>query len=108
MTQDVSSYQGDGDWFKIASLGAQNDTWWQTRGQTGMNLTIPLSTPPGEYLLRVEHLYVRPDFNTTQFYIACAQIEVLGGESGRGRARVPEKEYMVKFPGAYDLYDEGK
>jgi hypothetical protein len=72
-----------------------------------MNFTIPTTTPPGKYLLRVEHLYVRPAFNTTQFYIACAQIEVLG-QVGGGEVRKPEPEYMVKFPGAYDLFDEGE
>lgn len=72
-----------------------------------MNFTIPLTTPPGKYLLRVEHLYVRPVFNTTQFYIACAQIEVLSPE-GDGAARSPTPEYMVKFPGAYSLFDEGE
>jgi Auxiliary Activity family 9 (formerly GH61) len=72
-----------------------------------MNFTIPLTTPPGKYLLRVEHLYVRPAFNTTQFYIECAQIEVLGPKGGR-EARTPTPEYMVKFPGAYELSDEGK
>ncbi|KAK3312691.1 fungal cellulose binding domain-containing protein [Apodospora peruviana] len=102
---DLSSYEGDGEWFKIASLGAKNDTWWLTRDQTGMNFTIPPTTPPGKYLLRVEHLYVRPAFNTTQFYIACAQIEVLGNDGGG--ARMPGPEFMAKFPGAYDFSDPG-
>jgi hypothetical protein len=105
-TPDLSSYEGDGNWYKIASIGAKNDTWWLTRGQVGMNFTIPLTTPPGKYLLRAEHLYVRPVFGTTQFYIACAQIEVVG------RAEVvpkpPTEEYLVKFPGAYNLSDEGE
>lgn len=110
-TENLDEYEGDGEWYKIGSLGAKNDTWWLTRDQTGMNFTIPRSTSPGKYLLRVEHLYVRSAFNTTQFYIECAQIEVLEpigakAESG-GVAKMPGPEYMVKFPGAYDLNDPG-
>lgn len=106
-TPDVSSYEGDGDWFKVASFGALNDSWWQTREQTGMNFTLPVSTPPGEYLLRVEHLYVRYPIGTTQFYIECAQIKVLPPRGG-GESNMPAGEYLVKFPGAYELSEEGK
>lgn len=84
-----------------------------TRDQTGLNFTIPASTPPGQYLLRVEHLYVRPWFNGTQFYVACAQVNVLppigGSQPEESReAKVPGGEYLVKFPGAYHLEDEGQ
>jgi len=103
----VSSYEGDGDWFKIASFGALNDSWWQTRDQTGMNFTLPATTPPGEYLARVEHLYVRYPIGTTQFYIECAQINVLPSNTGV-ESRMPGEEYLVKFPGAYELSDEGE
>jgi hypothetical protein len=107
-TDDLDAYEGDGDWYKIGSLGAKNDSWWLTRDQTGMNFTIPETTPPGKYLLRVEHLYVRPRFNTTQFYIACAQIDVRGRRDEADQWRVPNLEYTVRFPGAYDLDDEGE
>ena len=106
-TDDLSTYEGDGEWYKIGIIGARNDSTWLTRGQTGMNFTIPSTTPPGKYLLRVEHLYVRPVYGTTQFYIQCAQIEVLDTYR-REIARLPTPEYMVKFPGAYDLVDEGE
>jgi hypothetical protein len=96
----LDAYTGDGDWFKIGYLGPKNDTYWLTRDQTGMNFTIPPTTPSGPYLLRVEHLYVRPTFNTTQFYIACAQINVIGPGGGKPGP-------LVKFPGAYDLRDPG-
>lgn len=98
---DLDHYEGDGEWFKIGSFGAKNDSYWITRDQTGMNFTIPPSTPPGRYLLRVEHLYVRPAFNTTQFYIACAQVEIMGSGGGTPGP-------MVKFPGVYNLTDPGK
>lgn len=105
-TDDTTAYEGDGDWFKVASLGARNATDWLTRDQTSINFTIPETTPPGQYLLRVEHLYVRYPFGTTQFYIACAQIDVFPPSSGR-KPRMPGPEYVVKFPGAYDLADAG-
>jgi len=104
---DVRDYDGGGNWFKIAYFGALNDTWWSTRDQTGMNFTIPASTPPGQYLLRVEHLYVRYPFGTTQFYIACAQIDVRPPRSAVVE-RTPSEEYMARFPGAYHLTDEGE
>ena len=100
-TADLDTYDGSGPWFKIAYLGAKNDTYWVTRGQTGMNFSIPEATPPGEYLLRVEHLYVRPVYNTTQFYIACAQVRIRGPGGGTPGP-------IVEFPGAYDLKDPGR
>lgn len=98
--EDLDRYEGDGDWFKIYYAGPKNDTYWSTRDQTGFNFSIPASTPPGKYLLRVEHLYVRPAWNTTQFYVACAQVEIVGGGTG-----VPGP--LMKFPGAYKEEDEG-
>lgn len=50
--------------------------------------------------MRVEQLYVRPRWNTTQFYVACAQIRVVGQGGG-------EPGPLVRFPGAYGLGDEG-
>ncbi|KAF2121554.1 glycosyl hydrolase family 61-domain-containing protein [Lophiotrema nucula] len=97
---ELDKYEGDGDWFKIAYFGPLNDTYWSTRDQTGMNFTIPPTTPPGKYLLRVEHLYVRPQYNNTQFYIACAQIEVMGPGGGTPGP-------LVRFPGAYKYEDPG-
>jgi hypothetical protein len=97
----LDTYDGSGDWFKIAYFGPKNDTYWLTRDQPGMNFSIPLTTPPGKYLLRIEHMYVRSAFNTTQFYIECAQIDVVGPGGGR-------PEPLVKFPGAYDLRDRGE
>ncbi|KAL1597764.1 hypothetical protein SLS60_008251 [Paraconiothyrium brasiliense] len=98
--ENLDHYDGSGLWFKIGYLGAKSDTYWLTRDQTGMNFTIPSTTPPGDYLLRVEHLYVRPVYNTTQFYIACAQVRIRGPGGGTPGP-------MAKFPGAYDLKDPG-
>lgn len=48
-----------------------------------MNFTIPRTTPPGKYLMRVEQLYpLSSRFNDTQFYIACAQLDIKGPGGG--------------------------
>src|SRR5436190_23852418 len=85
-----------------------NNSWWSTRDQTGMNFTIPETTLPGMYLLRIEHLYVRYPIGTTQFYIACAQINVRSPKRGYLGARYPSPQYLARFPGAYVLSDEGE
>lgn len=49
-----------------------------------MNFTIPKTTPPGKYLMRVEHMYPQGwRFNGSQFYINCAQIEIKGAGGGK-------------------------
>jgi hypothetical protein len=60
---------------------------------------IPASLPAGEYLLRAEHIAVHK-MNSPQFYVACGQIKVSGGGSGRPAP-------LVSFPGAYKKSDPG-
>lgn len=40
-----------------------------------INATIPVATPGGEYLLRVEHiaLHLAMQANKAQFYLGCSQ-----------------------------------
>jgi hypothetical protein len=92
--EGLQSWDGDGDWFKIAQLGAFNATHWFEFDNVRLsevwrqlsinsvhtlisqyNFTIPATTPPGLYLLRVESIYPRIEFNRTQFYMNCAQIQ---------------------------------
>lgn len=48
------------------------------------NFTLPKTTPPGKYLLRLEVLFgITHEFNVTQFYINCAHIEVNGSGGGK-------------------------
>ncbi|KAF2688488.1 lytic polysaccharide monooxygenase [Lentithecium fluviatile CBS 122367] len=88
------------DLFKIATIGAVNDTDWYLDGLKlrDWNPTIPKSTPPGKYLLRHEQIWPRPPqeevIQTTQFYVNCAQINVIGEGGGTPGP-------TVKFPGAY-------
>lgn len=60
------------------------------------NVTLPRTTPPGSYLMRVEMIYpnVLPDTKGTQFYVNCAQVNVIGPGGGTPKG-------FVKFPGAY-------
>jgi hypothetical protein len=69
--------------------------------------------------MRVEHIAPFDSrFNTTQFYIACAHINVSGPGGGKKTKKETPTAYvggadehlgspgpMVKFPGAYDLWD---
>ena len=66
-----------------------------------MNFTIPLTTPPGKYLVRVEHFNISPYYNATQQFINCAHVEVVGPGGGTPGP-------FTKFPGAYDIADNGK
>ncbi|KAF2476827.1 uncharacterized protein BDR25DRAFT_370629 [Lindgomyces ingoldianus] len=96
---ELDAYTGDGDWFKIGSVGAFNDTRWALISKPSMNFTIPKTTPPGKYLMRVEHIFsFSSKFNDTQFYVSCAQIDVKGPGGGNPGP-------LVKFPGAYDVFD---
>ncbi|KAF2111043.1 glycosyl hydrolase family 61-domain-containing protein [Lophiotrema nucula] len=101
---DIESYTGDGDWFKIAYIGYKPDgvgTFdWLTYGKGEMNFTVPKTTPPGKYLVRAEHLYVNTQYNETQQFIGCAQIEVTGPGGGTPGP-------FITFPGGYDLRDPG-
>jgi hypothetical protein len=59
-----------------------------------MNATIPLTTPPGDYLMRIEQFMTGPKLNNTEWYVACAQIEIVRPGGGKS-------ESFVRFPGAY-------
>ncbi|EJT72853.1 endoglucanase II [Gaeumannomyces tritici R3-111a-1] len=78
----VSSYQGDGDWFKTQDWGPTfnggQSSWPMTGSYTS---TIPRCIPNGEYLLRIQSLAIHNPGGVPQFYISCAQIRVSGGGS---------------------------
>jgi len=57
-----------------------------------MNFTIPKTTPPGKYLVRVEQFNIISIYMQTQHYINCAQIEVVGPGGGTPGP-------FIKFPG---------
>jgi len=63
---DVKSYDGSGDWFKIFQEGVCNTNAdfttdaWCTWDRDWIAATIPKDTPSGEYLVRVEHIGKEP------------------------------------------------
>ncbi|KAH7117702.1 fungal cellulose binding domain-containing protein [Dendryphion nanum] len=96
----IEDYEGDGEWFKIGLSGASDGQHWDSDGQASLNVTIPKTTPPGKYLLRVEHFNIQPYYNQTQMYVNCAQIEITGPGGGTPGP-------TIKFPGGYDPKDPG-
>ncbi|KAI0796317.1 glycoside hydrolase [Irpex lacteus] len=68
----------------------------------GVNFTIPKSLPSGQYLLRLEQiaLHVAGTYQGAQFYIGCAQINVVNGGSGKPGP-------TVAIPGVYTGYEPG-
>jgi len=94
-------------WFKIwewapTYSASTNQLTFPPSTITSFNFTIPKSTPNGQYLLRGEQiaLHVASTSGGAQFYLACAQINVVGGGSGKPSP-------TVAFPGAYSATDPG-
>jgi len=65
------------------------------------SITIPTCIPSGQYLLRAEliALHSAGGLGSAQFYMECAQINVIGGTGG--------SPSTVSFPGAYSATDPG-
>ncbi|KAG9048614.1 hypothetical protein FS837_012389 [Tulasnella sp. UAMH 9824] len=93
-------------WFKIWEWAPK---WSKTTGLVfdsanivQFTFTIPKNTPNGQYLLRAEQiaLHLSGTYGGAQLYIACAQINVVGGGSGKPGP-------MTSFPGAYTGYEPG-
>ncbi|KAF2871660.1 glycoside hydrolase [Massariosphaeria phaeospora] len=105
--QGLKKWDADGAYFKIAERGPDGPGWFSSyQGKKDyfyqFNFSIPAVTPPGFYILRIESVYPKPTFNTTQLYVNCAQVEI----TGPGGSHEPGP--TVRFPGAFDEYDEGK
>lgn len=93
----------EAQWFKIEERGLYNGTyvdgvWGMTALYKGepWTLTIPETLEPGNYLIRHELIVIHT--LPIQFYMECAQLKVTGAGSN-----LPGPEYLVKFPGAYNL-----
>ncbi|KAF2866653.1 glycosyl hydrolase family 61-domain-containing protein [Massariosphaeria phaeospora] len=103
---DLSTFTGyDGQWFKIASITAAENTtpnpnYWIVYQKAKIEFSIPTKTPPGKYLLRMEHFMRGNDYGPPQFYVSCAHINVMG--SGGGSL---DGYDFAKFPGTYNLSD---
>ncbi|KAK0745604.1 glycoside hydrolase [Schizothecium vesticola] len=98
---DLQKYQGDGDWFKIAYAGPLSNTEWQMWPDVSdFNFTVPLTTPPGKYLMRIENIFPETNPGYRQFYVNCALVNIIGPGGG-----VPKG--FAKFPGTYKEEDPG-
>lgn len=103
---DVRQYDGSGDWFLVYQMGlcqdisdGLKDTDWCTWDKATINFKLPNNTPPGQYLVRVEHLGLhRGHSGNTEFYFTCAQINVTGNGNGAPNP-------LVKIPGVYKPTD---
>lgn len=93
---DLKTYKGDGDWFKIASLTAKDDHTWIAFNETSVNFTIPLKTPPGPYLMRIELFWLYGPTLQVPSFVNCAHINVIGPGGGK-----PESAGTIKFPGGF-------
>ncbi|GJC81699.1 putative endo-beta-1,4-glucanase D [Colletotrichum liriopes] len=98
---NVKTYDGSGDWFKIYQDGVCNSgadftkNAWCSYDKDVIAATIPKNTPSGEYLFRAEHIGIhRSHVNQPEHYVSCVQIKVVNGGNGTPGP-------MVKFPGAY-------
>ncbi|KAF2661708.1 lytic polysaccharide monooxygenase [Lophiostoma macrostomum CBS 122681] len=108
-SDDLNSYLGDGDWFKIMSVTGRtaqsfntsnpalkyddSKVMWGAYNSDSWNFTIPATTPPGKYLVRFEYIF--PNVDDAQFYLGCAHIDV----KNSGTVGTPGP--LVKIPGVY-------
>ncbi|KAK6355050.1 hypothetical protein TWF696_004176 [Orbilia brochopaga] len=93
-------------WFKIYEdgLDVATNTWAVDKFYANkgfVDFKIPTCIPPGNYLLRGELLALHGagSYPGAQFYLSCAQINIVGG----GSSSPP----TVNFPGAYSGSDPG-
>lgn len=91
-------------WFKISNLVKKsNGEWFQADVQRGipMNVQIPSSLAPGNYLIRQEiiALHLATQKGGHEHYPSCTQLRVGGHQTGR-----PAEKDLVNIPGAY--YDD--
>ncbi|KAI9155631.1 putative endo-beta-1,4-glucanase D [Paramyrothecium foliicola] len=104
----AQAYKGDGDWFKVYESTFINRTvdpmQWASfvdGGVRNFTFTLPQDLPPGEYLMRGEHIALHSaSLYEAQFYMGCAQIKVTGSGAGTPGP-------TIKLPGGYDPTDPG-
>jgi len=102
----AKDYDGSGDWFKVYEIGLcgtnpGSDGQWCSYNKDRIEFTIPEKIPPGEYLVRVEHIGLHEAFKgRAQFYMECTQLNIKGPGGG-----TPSP--LVKIPGIYKQDDPG-
>ena len=97
------------DWYKIhqallCKQGAPEtlrSTAWCMWGEGGITAPIAETMPNGQYLMRAEQMSLHGAHDgQAEFYVACAQIEVIGSSA----TSLPGT--AVQFPGAYKATDK--
>lgn len=107
----AAEYKGDGDWFKVYDLTTSSISeidglhWGNYIGSapiTNFTFQIPTELPPGDYLMRGEHiaLHGAGEFGGAQHYMGCAQLTVSGSGSG-------SPSPLVQIPGVYTGNEPG-
>ncbi|KAF2447733.1 lytic polysaccharide monooxygenase [Karstenula rhodostoma CBS 690.94] len=102
----VKSYDGSGDWVKVyeTALCGSNpgtDNNWCSWQKDRLEWTIQSKIPPGEYLVRVEHIGLHEAHaGKAQFYIECFQLKIEGSGGGTPGP-------VAKIPGIYTKNDPG-
>ncbi|KIP07010.1 glycoside hydrolase family 61 protein [Phlebiopsis gigantea 11061_1 CR5-6] len=93
-------------WFKVWEWAprwtAATGLIFDSENINQVNFTIPKNLPSGQYLIRLEQiaLHVAETYQGAQFYIGCAQVNVVGGGSGTPGP-------TVAIPGVYTGYEPG-
>ncbi|GJE85228.1 glycoside hydrolase family 61 protein [Phanerochaete sordida] len=92
-------------WFKVFEMPPvmQNgQLTFPSENLQSFTFTIPKSLPSGQYLIRVEHiaLHAASTFQGAQFYLSCAQVNVVNGGSGTPGP-------LVSIPGVYTGREPG-
>lgn len=74
---------------------------FHSRQKDRLEWTIQQNIPPGEYLVRVEHIGLHEGHvGRAQFYIECYQLKIEGNGGG-------SPSPAVKIPGVYSANDPG-
>jgi hypothetical protein len=73
---------GSGGFFKIGFAGPINATSWFLQDKFAMMATIPATTPPGLYILRIEQFLPSSTYGESQWFINCAHLQIVGTGGG--------------------------
>ncbi|KAM7185564.1 glycosyl hydrolase family 61 domain containing protein [Naviculisporaceae sp. PSN 640] len=104
--KDVREYDGSGEWVKILTVGVEvrqdDPAHWIMYNRGGLpprfSFKIPAQTPPGQYLMRMDAIYlgfqdvIAGNLVTSeqQLYPSCAQIEVVGSGEESNTSSFPK------------------
>jgi hypothetical protein len=92
--KSLNEYDASGDFFKIGYAGPISSTVWALNEHLAMNVTIPKTTPPGKYVLRIEQWLPSNLHGQSQWFVNCAHVEIVGPGGGSPGP-------FVRFPNAY-------